>query len=126
MGPSTSGSLVPDHHHFPPVTVLAADLDVYFGYRRTSGVKHPQAAFVGVPARLLRHAVGAEHDSGSGGNLADFVYEYRALCAQVFHHELVVHDFMTNLNGRTVAFERALDDLDCPVYAGTETARIGQ
>jgi hypothetical protein len=39
---------------------------------------------------------------------------------------VVVNDFVTDVDGRSELLKGELDDLDGPVYAGTESARAGE
>jgi len=50
----------------------------------------------------------------------------RSMGAQVGDDVRVVHDLVTHVDRRAVLDERALDDLDGAIHAGTETARLGQ
>ena len=52
------------------------------------------------------------------------VDEDRAFGAQIVDDIGVVHDLMAHVDRRAVHCERALDDLDRPIDAGTETARL--
>src|SRR5690554_2373940 len=46
--------------------------------------------------------------------------------AQGIHNEFVVNNFMTHINRRAEYIERTINNIDCAVYTGTETARIGE
>ena len=89
-------------------------------------VTNPSA---GVPRHGLRHTVGGKHHrAGSmlGGNLAQFLYEDSAKVLQSFDHVPVVHDLVADIDGRAIFLQRKNDDLDSPVDAGTEAARLAK
>ena len=65
----------------------------------------------------------AEDDDHIIRNLIQLFDKDRATRTQVFHHKLVVHHFVTHIDGRAEDFQRAVDDLDGAVDAGTETTR---
>src|SRR5690606_26251123 len=119
-------ALVADHDDLAAGGAHARDLDVHLGDQRAGGVEYLQAARLGFLAHGLGHAMGREHDDGAGGSLVELVDEDGALGAQVFDDVAVVDDFMAHVDGRAVQFERALDDVDGAVDAGTEAARLGQ
>jgi len=117
---------MPDHHHFESRGEHLRDLDMHLGHQRAGGVEHVQAARLGLAPYQLRHAVRAEDHRASGGNLVQLLYEDRPFGAQVLDHRAVVHDLVAHVDRRAVARERALDDLDRALDAGTKAARIGQ
>ena len=67
-----------------------------------------------------------EDDRGPCRHLVELVDEDRALGAQVAHDVGVVDDLVAHVDRRTELRERALDDLDRTVDAGTEAARLGE
>ena len=70
--------------------------------------------------------MGREHHDGAGGRIVQFVDEDGALGAQVFDHVAVVDDLVAHVDRRAVQLERALDDVDGAIDAGTEAARLRQ
>src|SRR5690606_2887482 len=100
--------------------------DMHLGDQRAGGVKHAQAALLGLFAHRERHAVGGEDHRVARRHLVQFVDEDRALVTQVVDDELVVHDFVAHVDRRAEALQCALDDLDCALDAGAEAARVGQ
>ncbi len=61
-----------------------------------------------------------------GGTSSSSLNENRALLAQIFDDVGVMDDFVTHVNRRAVQLDRAFDDLDSPIDAGTEPARLRQ
>ena len=59
-------------------------------------------------------------------HVVELVDEDRAACAQAVDNEAVVHDFMAHVDGCAEGFERAFDDLDRAIDAGTETTGVGE
>ena len=70
--------------------------------------------------------MGAEDGHRVGRNLGQVLDEVGALGLQALDHVLVVHDFVTHVDRRTVFLQRALDDLDGTDDAGAKTARLGE
>ena len=60
--------------------------------------------------------------SGTSFELLD---EHRAQPAQALDHMTVVYHFVAHVDRRAEQLQRALDDLDRPIDAGTETTGIG-
>ena len=71
-------------------------------------------------------AVGGEDDRTVVRRFVKFVDEDRALGFQRFDDELVVDDFMPDIDRGAVPFQRLLDNQDGPVDAGAESARSGE
>ena len=59
-------------------------------------------------------------------DLVDVVDEARALALQRLDHVLVVDDLVAHVDRRPEAAQRPLDDLDRPLDAGAEAARLGE
>jgi hypothetical protein len=97
---------------------------VHLGDQRAGRVEVEQIARLGLGRHRLRHAVGGE-DTGclSRRDLVELLDEDGAL-AQALHDEAVVDDLVADIDRRAVLLERQLDDLDRPVDAGAEAARI--
>ena len=74
----------------------------------------------------LCHAVRAEYGHAAGRDLIEFVDENGAAPPQIFDHMTIMHDFVTNIDRRPEFCESAFDDLDRPLNARTEAARLGQ
>ena len=60
------------------------------------------------------------------GTSAGVVDEDGALGAQLFDDVAVVDDLVADVDGRAVALEREIHDLDGAVHAGAEAAGIGE
>lgn len=67
-----------------------------------------------------------EHHDGAGGRLVQFVDEHGALAAQILDHVAVVDDLVAHVDRRAMQLERALDDVDGAIHAGTEATRLRQ
>src|SRR4029079_18977236 len=80
----------------------------------------------GFAAYRLRDAVRAEDHGRAVRHFLELINEDRALRTQLVDDIAVVHDFMAHIDRRAERLERALDDLDRAVDAGTESARIGE
>ncbi|MNV28603.1 hypothetical protein D3C71_1198000 [compost metagenome] len=119
-------ALVADHDDLAAGGAHASHFNMNLGHQRAGGVKHLQPARLGFRPHRLGHAVGREHDDGARGRVVQFIDEDRALGAQVFHHIAVVDDLMAHVDRGAMQFDRALDDVDGAVHAGTEAARLGQ
>src|SRR5690606_11410638 len=90
------------------------------------GVEDALAALLRLVAHGARDPVrGKDHDGARGGVL-QFVDEDRPLGAQVFDHVAVVHDLVAHVDRRPVDLQGAFDDLDGPVDACAEAARLRQ
>ena len=68
----------------------------------------------------------AEDNRGAGGHFGQLLDEHGALCAQVVHHVLVVHDLVAHIDRRAELLQRAFDDLDGALDSGAEPAWIGK
>ena len=77
-------------------------------------------------AHRLRNAVGAEDDRCAAGHFVEFFDEYCALGLEPIDDETVMHDFMTDVDGRTEFFERTFNDGDGAFDAGAETTGVGE
>ena len=77
-------------------------------------------------ANRRRNPVRRVNHPGAFRNLVDVVDKDRALIRQLIHYKAVVDDFLADVDGRAKGFERNPDDVDCPHYACTETARFQQ
>src|SRR5205814_6735868 len=88
--------------------------------------EHGEAARLRLRPHRLRHAVRAEHDGCAAGNFVELLDEHRALALQIIDDEAVMHDLVAHVDRRAELRERLLDDCDCPIDAGAESARIGE
>ncbi|KWV90047.1 hypothetical protein PFLmoz3_00043 [Pseudomonas fluorescens] len=70
--------------------------------------------------------MGTEDDDNVVGYLVEFFDKDRTACAQVFDHELVMHDFVAHINRRPEDFQGAVDDFDRPVHASAEATGVGE
>ncbi len=68
--------------------------------------------------------MGAEDHDGVVRHLVQLVHEHRAALAQVVHHELVVHHFVTHVDGRFEGIQRPVHDLDRPVHASAKATGV--
>ncbi|MCY1177922.1 hypothetical protein D9M73_182480 [compost metagenome] len=119
-------AFVADEDAFVAVAAVAHDFHVHLGDQRAGGVEHLQAAILGFLAHGLGNAVGTEDDDGVIRHLVQLFDEDGATITQVFHHELVVHDFVAHVDRRAEHVQRAVDDLDRAVNAGAEAAGVGE
>src|SRR5207342_2828692 len=119
-------SLMADQHDVAAGTAVTGHFDMYLGHQRTRGVEYLQAALCRFVAHRLRDAVRAEDHGRAGRHFVQLFHEYRAALAQVFDHEPVVHDLVTDIDRRAERFDRPLDDLDGAVDAGAEATWIGE
>ena len=119
-------ALVADHHDVEAFLAHLRDFDMHFGDERTGGVVHAQATRLGFRADRLRNAVRAENDRVAGRHFLELLDEDRALLAQILDDIGVVDDFVAHVDRRAVQLDRALDDFDGPIDAGTEPARLRQ
>src|SRR3546814_1866562 len=77
---------------------LAMDL----GDERAGGVEIIEPARLGVGGHRFGHAVRRKHHRRAAGHLVQFLDEHRALGFQAVDHELVVDDFVADIDRRTV------------------------
>ena len=115
-----------DQDDLAPANRVAPAFGMNLGDQRAGGVDHRQPALGRLLLHPFRHAVGAEHRHRAGRDFVELVDEHRPAGAQVLDHVPVVHDLVTDIDRRPVFLERALDDLDRPLHAGAEPARLGQ
>ena len=117
-------ALVADHDELVAFAGAASDLDVDLRDQRASRVEDLEAAPRGVGcAHRLADAVRAEHHRRARRHLVELLDEDRALRPQVGDDVLVVDDLVAHVDRCAEFFQRALDDLDRQVNAGTEAAR---
>ena len=119
-------AFVADHDDLASLLAHARDFRVHLGHEGAGGIEHAQPARVGLAANREGHAVGGKDDGAARRNVRQFLDEDGALRAKVLHHELVVDDLVTHVDGRAVHLERALDDGDRAVDARAESARLCQ
>ena len=117
---------VADQHDAVAVAREAPRLDVHLVDEGAGGVDDAQLPRVGIGAHLRRDPVRGEYDEAAVGHLVELLHEDRATCLEVAHHVRVVHDLAAHVDRRPVPVERALDDLDRAVDAGTERAWSGE
>ena len=115
-----------DQDHIETLASECRDFHVHLGHQRTGSVENLQTAVASFIDHGPAHAMGGKDDGRPVGHFAELIDEHRAAGAQPFDHEAVVHHFMTHIDGRTECIERPFDDIDGPLDAGTEAARIGQ
>ena len=100
--------------------------NVDLGHQRAGGIKNAKAPALGLLLHGLAHAVGREHQGGTGWHLGQVFDEDRAARFQVIDHIGVVHNFMAHVDGGTKFEQRPLDDLDRTIDPGAKAARLGQ
>src|ERR1039457_4827158 len=59
-------------------------------------------------------------------DFVQFLDEHRAGSPQLLYHVLVVHDFLADVDRRTVQIQRNLDHIDSPDNTGAETTGLEQ
>jgi len=67
-----------------------------------------------------------EDDRSIVGYFVQLLDEYRSLVPKLVDDILVVYNFMADINGRTMQFNGALDDLDGAIHAGTKSPGVCQ
>ena len=70
--------------------------------------------------------MGGEDDGRSVGYLVELIDEDRPPLFQPLDHIAVVDDLMADIDRRSIARQRLLDDLDRAIDAGAESAGRGQ
>ncbi len=96
------------------------------GHERTGRIKNCKIAALGLPLDRAGHAVSAENRRRSPRHLGQTFNELRAPRLQFVDHMAIMDDFMVNVDGCAILFERPLDDIDGPNHAGTKSSRLGQ
>ena len=109
---------------FPSVVIGVALLQYVSLLRLYGGTGVLIAAHVVITVPYIVRA--ALSSLGGVGHLVQFLDEHRALGHQILHHGLVVDDFMADIDRGAKPLDGPLDDLDRPVDAGAEAARLGQ
>src|ERR1700735_694583 len=94
-----------------------------FGHERASGIDDAQLPFLRLCADTRRHAVSAENKHGTDRNFLDRFHEDCATAPQLIYHVAVMYDFMVNVDGAAVSFEREFDDIRCSDYSSAESSR---
>ena len=117
---------VADQHDVEAARGVALALFVDLGDQRAGGIDHVQMALAGRARHALGDPVRAEHRDRTFRNLIDLVDEAGALALQRLHHVLVVDDLVPDVDRGAKQLQRALDDLDRPLHARAEPARLGQ
>ncbi len=117
---------VADEDAFLAVAAIARDFHMHLGYQRAGGIEHLEATLGGLAAHGLGDTMGTEDENDVVRHIGHVFDEDGAAGAQVVDHELVVHHFMTHIDGRTENIQRPVDDVDGAVHAGAEAAGIGE
>ena len=115
-----------DENALTTFAAVAHHLHVHLGHQRAGGIEHLQATSLGFLAYRLGNPMGTEDDNHLIRHLIQLFHEHRATGTQVFDHELVMHHFVTHINGWPEYFQCAVDDLDGAIDAGTEATRVGE
>ena len=119
-------AFVANHDELIALFVQLGHFHVHLGHQRAGGVKHVKAACLRLVLNGFAHAVGRKNQRGVRWHVTQIFNKNGALGLEVVDHKGVVHDFVAHINGRAKLVERALDDLDGAVHAGTKAARLGQ
>ncbi len=117
---------VPDEDAFAAGLRMPADFQVHLGHQRTGGIEYPEIALPSLLVHGKRHAMRAVYHRAAVRYLAQFIDEHRAARTQAIHHVAVMHHLVAHVDRRAEQLQRALDDLDGAIDAGTEAARIGK
>ena len=104
---------------------LAFRLAVHLAHQRAGCVDIQQFATVRFGRDRLGHAMSAENDGRIVRHFIELFDKDRPLGFQAVHHITVVDDFVTDIDRCPKLIERTLDNLDCAINAGAETARCG-
>ena len=115
-----------DHRDRSPLPGMPGDFEMHLGHERTGSVENAEPEGLGLCVNLRRRPVGAQDDTGSGGNFREFFDEYSAATAEAFDHHIIVNDGVTDENRPVVTVERPLDDRDGSIDPSAKSARIGQ
>ena len=92
-------ALVADQDDLEAFRVMALRFHVHLGDQRAGGVELEHVARPSGGGHRLRHAMGGKHHRPVAiGDLVELVDEDGALGLQVIDHELVVHDFVIDVN----------------------------
>src|ERR1700683_4768356 len=70
--------------------------------------------------------MGGKDRNRVGRNFGKVFDKARALGLKALHNVLVVHNFVTDIDGRTELLQRPFDNLDGAHHAGTEATRLGE
>src|ERR1700744_1962007 len=73
-----------------------------------------------------RDSMRAEDRARSRRHLVQLLDKDGARIAQLIHHVLVMHDFLTHIHRRAVKIQGDLDDVDSSHHSGAESARLEQ
>jgi hypothetical protein len=106
--------------------LVAHGLFMHFGNQRTGGIQIEEIARGGICRHGFRHTMSGKHNGLFAvllRNFVQFLDKNRALGFQPFNDETIMHDFVANIDGRAIAFERQNNNLDCPVNASAKAAR---
>ncbi len=109
--------------------LVAHGLLVNLGDQRACGVEIKQVARLRIFRHGFRHPMGGKHHrlfAMFGRDFMQFLNENRTLGFQPFHHITVMHDFVADIDRRTIGLQRQHDDLDRPVHARAKAARSAQ
>ena len=99
---------------------LAMDLS----NQRAGGVDREDFARFGIFQNRLRHPMrGKDHRPRRIGHLVELLDENRALGLQPFDDIFIMHDLVTDIDGRAMDPERFLHRIDGAHDSGAETAR---
>ena len=105
---------------------VAQYFQMHFGDQWAGGIEHFQATPLGIGLHRPGNTVGRKDDDDIIGDFIQLFDKHSAAGAQRFNHKAVMNHLMTNIDGRTKHIERAVNDIDRAVHAGTKATRISQ
>src|SRR5690606_1625658 len=117
---------VTDKDAFTPLAAVLGDFQMDLGHQWAGCVEYLEATPVSFHLHRLGHTMGTEDNNEAVRYLVQFIDKNRAPLAQVFHHELVVHHFVTHVDRRTENFQGAVDDLDGSIDSGAEASGVSE
>src|SRR5690606_29327777 len=94
-----------DEHDVPSGLDLAFGLAVDLANQRAGRVEKIETAANCFGGHRLGHAVRAEYHRYAVGHFVEFLDEDRALGLQALDHVAIVHDFVADVDRRTVAVD---------------------
>jgi hypothetical protein len=93
---------VADENDLASLAAVVAPFLVHLGHQRTGGVDDREVTTLGFLLHRGGDTVRAENGHRAQRNFVEFLDKDGTLGAQRFHHVLVVHDLMANIDRRSV------------------------
>ena len=113
---------MPDKQDVLALFDLPLRLPVNLADEGTGRIDIQHVAAFGFGRHRLGDAVSTEDHRRIVGNLVQLLDKYGPLGFETVDHVLIVHDFVTHIDGRAELEQRPLDYLDRTIDAGTESA----